>query len=78
MIIHPKKQQKIADNCLFEFWCLLSRAVTHAVKYRSSDGAELSDRLFGQNNAFFYCVCVFCGECGCICMISICVDDNQL
>ncbi len=24
---------------------------------------------------FFICVCVFCGECGCICMISICVAD---
>ncbi len=23
------------------------------------------------------CVFVFCGECGCICMLSICVDDNQ-
>ncbi len=24
------------------------------------------------------CVCVFCGECGCICMFSICVADSQL
>ncbi len=24
------------------------------------------------------CVFVFCGECGCICMLSICVADNQL
>ncbi len=23
------------------------------------------------------CVCVFCGECGCICMISICVAYNS-
>ncbi len=29
-------------------------------------------------NIFNICVCVFCGECGCICMISICVADNQL
>ncbi len=45
-------------------------------------GAELIDQLFGQNNPFLFCfnivVCVFCGECGCICMISICVADNQL
>ncbi len=57
-------------------------AVTHAVTYLLSDGAELSDRLFGQNKPFFQhfyiCACVFCGECGCICMISICVADNQL
>ncbi len=26
---------------------------------------------------FLICVCVFCGECGCICIISICVDDNS-
>ncbi len=45
-------------------------------------GTELSDRLFGQNKTFFFflyiCVFVFCGECGCICMTSICVADNQL
>ncbi len=41
--------------------------------------AEISDRLFGQNKLFFVHiflyirVCVFCGECGCIGMISICV-----
>ncbi len=47
-------------------------------------GAELSDRLFGQNTLFFFffyifniCVCVFCGECCCICMISICVADSK-
>ncbi len=50
----------------------------HAVTYLSSDGAEQSDRLFGQNKPIFFkmfniCVCVFCGECGFICMISICV-----
>ncbi len=27
---------------------------------------------------FYLCVFVFCGECGCICMISICVDENKL
>ncbi len=26
---------------------------------------------------FHMCVFLFCGECGCICMISICVTDNQ-
>ncbi len=47
-----------------------------AVRYLSSDGAELSE----QNKPFFvtFFICVFCGECGCICMISICVADNQL
>ncbi len=28
-------------------------------------------------NIFNICVCVFCGECGCICIISICVTDNS-
>ncbi len=75
--------RKKAANCLFEFWRSLPRAVTHAVTHLSCDGAELSDRLLGQNKPFFFnictiCVCVFCGECGCICMISICVADNQL
>ncbi len=56
----------------------------HAVMYLSSNGAELSDLLFGLNTLYIYiyiymCVCVFvfCEECGCICMISICVADNQ-
>ncbi len=47
-------------------------------------GAELSDWLFGQNKKkklffgiFYICVCLFCGECGCISMISICVADNS-
>ncbi len=45
-------------------------------------GAEQSDRLFGQNKPFLIyvfniCVCVFCGEGGCICMISICVADHS-
>ncbi len=53
----------------------LAGAVTHAVTYLSSDGAELSDRLFGQNKPFFFFLYVFCGECDCICMISICVAD---
>ncbi len=46
-------------------------------------GAELSDQLFAQNKSFFFstfliyvCLC-FVGECGCICMISLCVADNQ-
>ncbi len=26
----------------------------HTVTYLSSDGAELSDRLFGQNKPFFF------------------------
>ncbi len=77
----PPKKQK---NRLFEYSRSLARAVAHAVTYLSSDGAELSDRLFGQNKPFYFfnifniCVCVFCGECGFICMISICVADNQL
>ncbi len=28
-------------------------------------------------NIFNIYVCVFCGKCGCICMISICMADNQ-
>ncbi len=45
-------------------------------------GVELSDQLFAQNKPFFFnifniCVFVFCGECDCICMISLCVADNQ-
>ncbi len=45
-------------------------------------GAELSNLLFGHKTPFFpnifnICVCVFCGECGCICMISICVADSS-
>ncbi len=27
---------------------------------------------------FYISVCVFCGECGCICMISICVDESAV
>ncbi len=50
----PKKVVKKDDICLFEFWCSLARAVTHAVTYLSSDGAELSDWLFGQNKLFFF------------------------
>ncbi len=44
----------------------------------------LGDRLFEQKKTnkkkyyfFSICVCVFCGECGWICMISICVADNS-
>ncbi len=29
------------------------------------------------SSTFFIYVCVFCGECGCICMITICMADNQ-
>ncbi len=72
LFIYKKKSEKKAENCLFEFWRTLVRAVT----YLSSDGAELSVRLFGQNKPFF-CVC-FVGNVADICMISICVDDNQL
>ncbi len=51
----------------------------------SSDGAELMSRsAFWTKETFFIlfvkkiiCICVFCGECGCICMISICVADNS-
>ncbi len=54
--------------------------MTHAVTYLPSDEAELSNRLFGQKINFFskkIYICVFV-YCGCICMISICVADNQL
>ncbi len=83
----PKKsKQKKATKSLFELWRSLARAVTHAVTHLSCDGAELSDQLFGPNKPFLVCffqkndlcICVFCGEYGCICMISICVADNQL
>jgi len=68
----PKKWKK-AENCLFGFWRSLSWGICPQM------GAELGDRLFGQNNLFFKMyICVFCGECGCICVISICVADNQL
>ncbi len=59
LFIYKKKWEKKAENCLFEFWRTLVRAVT----YLSSDGAELSVRLFGQNKPFFFFY-VFCGECG--------------
>ncbi len=55
--------------------------MTHAMINLSCDGAEQSDCFFGQNKPlfFFYIsniyVCVFCGERGFICMISICVAD---
>ncbi len=45
-------------------------------------GWNLAIDFFGQNKPFFppnICnICMFCGECGCICTISICVADNQL
>ncbi len=56
----------------------------HAVTYLSSDGAELSDQLFWTKETFFFFnifnirVCVFCGKCGFICMISICVDESTV
>ncbi len=54
-------------NCLFEF-C------------RSDGGQNLAISFLDKINpfSFFLCIFVFCGECGCICMISICVADNQL
>ncbi len=75
--------KKKSGNCLFEFSRSLPRAVTHAVTHLSCDGAELSDRLFGQNKPFcfqnckYMCMCVL-WRYGCIYMISICVADIQL
>ncbi len=56
--------------------------MTHTVMHLSSDGAYFSNSLFWQIILFLFfmfhrCVFVFYGECGCICMISICVTDNQ-
>ncbi len=46
-----------------EFWRFLARAVTHAVMYLSSDGAELSDWLFGQNKPFFSTLLIYVYVC---------------
>ncbi len=80
----PPKKRKKAKHCLFEFWRSLAVAVTHAGTHLLSDGGRnLAIGFLDKINLFFpnifhICVFVFYGECGCICMISICVADNQL
>ncbi len=83
--MRPKKSEKyLVEICLFEsgallrgLWCTLWRTC-HLM------GAG-GDRLFGQNKPCFLggvclgmCMCNLWGmwECGCICMISICVDES--
>ncbi len=74
----PKKWKQNAGK--YVFWILaLSRGLWRSHLIR----AELSDRLLEKIILFLFiffniCVCVFCGECGCISVITICVDDNQL
>ncbi len=45
-------------------------------------GRNLAIGFLDKINLFFFfytvCVYVFCGECGCICIISICVANIQL
>ncbi len=56
-------------------------AVTHVIRWERNLAICFLDKINPYPFFFFkilnMCVCVFCGECGCICMISICVDDNQ-
>ncbi len=76
---HPKQKKRT-----IVFWTLARslRAVTHAVTYLSSDGGRNLSISFLDKIILFYFVSislsVCCGECGCICMISIGVADNQL
>ncbi len=68
--------KEIPENCSFEFCRSLATAVTHlSVDGNLAMGFLDKIYLFFQH---FSCVFVFCGECGCICMIGICVADNQL
>ncbi len=74
---HPPKQ---AENC---FWILaLSRLWSKLWRTCHLMGRTLAtgflDKITFFFNFFYTCAFVFCGECGCICMISICVADDQL
>ncbi len=69
-------------NVFIWIWHALARAVT----YRHLMGARNLRSAFWDKINFFeyifltfviYVFVVFCGECGCICMISICVADNS-
>ncbi len=68
---HPRKKKR---KIVIWIWHSLTRAVT----YLSSDGLGFLDKIFFFFNIFNICVCVFCGECGCICMISFCVDESAV
>ncbi len=80
----PPKSGKKAENCLFEFSCSLSlegcdaRCDVPVMRW----GRNLAIGFFDKNkplfSTFIIYVYVFFGELGFICMISICVADNQL
>ncbi len=66
-----RPSKKKAENCLFEFWRALATAVTHAMTHLSSDGAELSDRIFGQNKPFFSTFFIYV----CVCLLWLYLYD---